>query len=173
MIKTKNIIDGIIGGLGFFIFSIFASTYDKNPEYLKITAYLWGIPLFFFYLVYITASHSKEAMIAFTKHGLIGTALTVFVMIFTRFLRKGRNLKLLPPSPLWLWVWACAPLLPPVVGCGCGNGEWSVRRPMGSGRHADPRIDRRSELSYGVGLRCDARGCIVVVANRWVRRPLV
>ena len=94
MIKTKNIIDGIIGGLGFFIFSIFASTYDENPEYLKITAYLWGIPLFFFYLVYITASHSKEAMIAFTKHGLIGTALTVFVMIFTLYIQDYRSINI-------------------------------------------------------------------------------
>ena len=94
MIKTKNIIDGIVGGLAFFIFSIFTSTYDDNPEHLKITAYLWGIPLFFFYLVYITASHSKEAMIAFTKHGLLGTVLTVLVMIFTLYIQDYRTINI-------------------------------------------------------------------------------
>ena len=88
MITSKNIIDAVVGGIGFLIFSVFASAYDDNPEYLKITAYLWGVPLFFFYLVYITASHSKAAMIAFTKHGLIGTALTVFVMIVTLYIQN-------------------------------------------------------------------------------------
>ena len=55
---------------------------------------MWGVPLFFFYLVYITASHSKEAMIAFTKHGLIGTALTVLVMIITLYIQDYRMINI-------------------------------------------------------------------------------
>ena len=94
MIKSKNISDAIVGGFGFLIFSIFASSYDENPEYLKITAFLWGMPLFFFYLVYITASNSKAAMIAFTKHGLIGTILTVIVMIITLYIKDFKMLNI-------------------------------------------------------------------------------
>ena len=65
---NKIAIDGIIGGLMFAIFSYFTSIFDNDPKYLKISAFVWGVPLFYFYLVYITWSKSKSAMIEFTKH---------------------------------------------------------------------------------------------------------
>lgn len=87
MIERQVLIDGIVGGIAFALFSYFASIYDDNPKYLKISAYLWGVPLFFFYLVYVSWSKSKNAMIGFTKHAIIGTILTVLVMIITLFIK--------------------------------------------------------------------------------------
>lgn len=82
---NKVIIDGIVGGLSFALLSYFTSVFDNDPEYLKISAFLWGVPLFYFYLVYITWSRSKNAMISFTKHAVLGTYLTVIVMIVTLY----------------------------------------------------------------------------------------
>lgn len=80
---NQIVIDGIIGGLLFAVFSYCTTIFNENPEYLKITAFLWGVPLFYFYLVYITWSKSKKAMVSFTKHAVLGTYLTVIVMIVT------------------------------------------------------------------------------------------
>jgi hypothetical protein len=83
---NKIAIDGIIGGLMFALFSYFTSIFDNDPKYLKISAFVWGVPMFYFYLVYITWSQSKLAMIEFTKHAVLGTALTVVVMIVTLYI---------------------------------------------------------------------------------------
>jgi hypothetical protein len=83
MINNKILLDGLFGGIGFGIFSYFSHTYNENPERLKIMAYLWGVPLFYFYLLYIAWSQSKKAMLGFTIHAVIGTILTVIVMIIT------------------------------------------------------------------------------------------
>lgn len=83
---TKITIDGVIGGLMFALFSYFTSIFDNDPKYLKISAFVWGVPMFYFYLVYITWSQSKLAMIEFTKHAVLGTALTVLVMIITLYI---------------------------------------------------------------------------------------
>ena len=83
---NKIAIDGIICGVMFAIFSYFTSIFDNDPKYLKISAFVWGVPLFYFYLVYITWSKSKSAMIEFTKHAVLGTALTVVVMIVTLYI---------------------------------------------------------------------------------------
>ena len=83
---NKIAIDGIIGGVMFTIFSYFTSIFDNDPKYLKISAFVWGVPMFYFYLVYITWSQSKLAMIEFTKHAVLGTALTVVVMIVTLYI---------------------------------------------------------------------------------------
>lgn len=82
---NQVLIDGIVGGLLFAVFSYCTTIFNENPEYLKITAFLWGVPLFYFYLVYITWSKSKKAMVSFTKHAVIGTYLTVIVMIVTLY----------------------------------------------------------------------------------------
>ena len=87
MIDRQVIIDAIFGGIGFGLFSYFASIYEENPKYLKMTAFLWGVPLFYFYLVYVSWSKTKNAMGGFTKHAIIGTILTVVVMILTLFIK--------------------------------------------------------------------------------------
>jgi len=83
---NKIAVDGIIGGIMFAIFSYFTSIFNDDPKYLKISAFVWGVPMFYFYLVYITWSQSKVAMIEFTKHAVLGTALTVIAMIVTLYI---------------------------------------------------------------------------------------
>ena len=56
---NQVLIDGIVGGLLFAVFSYCTTIFNENPEYLKITAFLWGVPLFYFYLVYITCPKVK------------------------------------------------------------------------------------------------------------------
>ena len=80
--------DALVGGILVGIFSYFASIYDSHPSYLNITAYLWGVPLFYFYLVYITWQKSREAMFSFTRHAVVGTALTVLAMLITLYMTK-------------------------------------------------------------------------------------
>lgn len=87
--KLQILIDSVVGGIIVALFSYFASIYDDNPNYLKITAYLWGVPLFYFYLVYVTWMRSRNAMFSFTQHAVIGTSLTVLVMIVTLCMTKS------------------------------------------------------------------------------------
>lgn len=70
------------------IFSYFASIYDSHPSYLNITAYLWGIPLTYFFLVYITWQKNRDAMFSFTRHAIVGTALTLLVMLITLYMKN-------------------------------------------------------------------------------------
>lgn len=72
-------ISGFLGG----IFSYFASIYKTNPEYLKITAYLWGLPLLYFVLLNISWNAGENAMLDFNKHAIIGTIITMFAMLST------------------------------------------------------------------------------------------
>ena len=80
--------DALIGGIFVGIFSYFASIYDSHPSYLNITAYLWGVPLTYFFLVYITWQKNRDAMFSFTRHAIVGTALTLLVMLITLYMTK-------------------------------------------------------------------------------------
>ena len=76
------IISGSLGGS----FSYFASIYNTNPEYLKITAYLWGLPLLYFVLLNIAWIEGENAMLDFNKHAIIGTTITMLAMFLTFFI---------------------------------------------------------------------------------------
>lgn len=81
--NIQILIDTLVGGSLFGIFSYMTSIFNDNPSRLKITAYIWGIPLFFFYLIYVTWKTSKKAAMAFTQHAMLGTILTVIAMMLT------------------------------------------------------------------------------------------
>lgn len=82
----KIIFDIITGSILIGFISYFTSLFDSNPEYLKIIAYLWAVPLIYFYFLYITYDKGVTAVKAFTEHGLLGSILTLLIMIFTYFL---------------------------------------------------------------------------------------
>tara|TARA_B110000483_G_C18163607_1_gene530320 strand:+ start:140 stop:490 length:351 start_codon:yes stop_codon:yes gene_type:complete len=86
--KQQILRDALIGGIFVGIFSYFASIYDSHPSYLNITAYLWGIPLTYFFLVYITWQKNRDAMFSFTRHAIVGTALTLLVMLITLYMKN-------------------------------------------------------------------------------------
>lgn len=80
---NKILLNSIVGGTLFGMFTYFTQTYEEHPHYLKIGSFLWAAPLFYFFMVYITYSKSKEVMLAFTKHALMGTLLTICIFIFS------------------------------------------------------------------------------------------
>ena len=82
----KIIFDIITGSILIGFISYFTSLFDSNPEYLKIIAYLWAVPLIYFYFLYITYDKGITAVKSFTEHGLLGAILTLLIMIFTYFL---------------------------------------------------------------------------------------
>lgn len=90
------------------LFSYFASTYEANPNYLKITAYMWGVPVFFFYLLYVVWSNGGVAVLSFTKHALLGTSLTVLAMLITLSIYPMGELPviLINIGLLSLFIWA-------------------------------------------------------------------
>jgi hypothetical protein len=77
------IINSLAGALFFGIFTYLVNIFETHPHYLKIGAFLWAAPLFFFMLIYISSSKDKAALKAFLKHALLGTILTVGIFIFT------------------------------------------------------------------------------------------
>lgn len=83
---NKIIYDVLIGSIFVALISYFTLIFDTNPEYLNISAFLWGVPLIYFYFIYVTYQKSSKAMKSFTIHGLIGQALTIIIMIATLFM---------------------------------------------------------------------------------------
>lgn len=84
--NCKIIIDTISGAILIGIISYFTTLFDSNPEYLKIIAYLWAVPLIYFYFLYITYEKGIQAVKSFTEHGLLGAVLTIIIMISTYLL---------------------------------------------------------------------------------------
>ena len=83
IIYMKVVLNSLIGAVFFGLFTYFTSIYEENPDYLKISAFLWSAPLFYFFMVYITWSEGKDVMLAFTRHALIGTILTICVFLLS------------------------------------------------------------------------------------------
>jgi hypothetical protein len=83
-----------LGAILVAIVSYITFLYDTNPEYLKITSFLWGVPIIYFYLLFITYQQSNDAMKAFTIHATIGSALTLLIMFVTIYMIKQKyNIK--------------------------------------------------------------------------------
>ena len=79
----KIIYDVLFGSILIALISYATIKFDTNPEYLKIVAYLWGVPLLYFYFVYIIYPKGNKALKDFTIHGFIGMILTLILMIIT------------------------------------------------------------------------------------------
>jgi len=77
------LLDALFGALIIGSFSYFSNLYIGDKRYIKIMAFLWGIPAIYFYLLRIAARNGKEDMINLSKHALLGIMLTKFAIIFT------------------------------------------------------------------------------------------
>ena len=83
------IISGFLGGLVSYLVSI----NRKNPDYLKMMAFIYAAPCIFFYMVLISSRKGKQAIKSFSFHALLGILLTASVIIFTYlFYYLNRNL---------------------------------------------------------------------------------
>ena len=83
---NKIIFDVIAGSILISFISYATLLFDENPEYLKIVAFLWGVPLIYFYFVYITYEKGALALKSFTEHGFLGQILTAIIMVITYLL---------------------------------------------------------------------------------------
>tara|TARA_Y100000389_G_C17391312_1_gene480042 strand:- start:953 stop:1303 length:351 start_codon:yes stop_codon:yes gene_type:complete len=81
--NNKILLNGTIGAFFFGLFTYFVEIFEKNPNYLKISSFLWTAPFFFFFMVYVTMSKSDTALISFTKHALFGTIISILVFSVT------------------------------------------------------------------------------------------
>lgn len=77
----RYFIDFMVGGLITLILAYYSDQYKTNPAGIKIVAYLWGIPVFFFYLLYIASRNGKNAMRDFIRHGMLGAILSTCSML--------------------------------------------------------------------------------------------
>ena len=83
MNKINVLRNGIAGFIFFALFTILVESYDEHPYYLKISTFLWSAPLFFLFMIFITQTKGKDVLISFTKHAIIGTALSILVFSYT------------------------------------------------------------------------------------------
>ena len=74
------------GGLIAALFSYASSIYKNHPAYIKIIAFLWGMPILYFYILFISMSISEQAAIDITYHALFGMLSSMFIMITTLLL---------------------------------------------------------------------------------------
>lgn len=90
--NNNIILDALLGGLITGGFSFLTNRYSDSINYVKIVAFVYAAPCLFFYLLYLMSKDSKKMMNDFTVHALIGTLLTVFLMILTLiFNKRTRN----------------------------------------------------------------------------------
>ena len=86
MNKLQILIDAFFGALIMGFFSYFSQLYSENSYYIRIIAFLWGMPTLYFYFLFISSRTNKQAMYDFTNHGLIGWLLTLLAIILTYLL---------------------------------------------------------------------------------------
>ena len=88
--NMKNIIlkNSLFGALTFGLFTYFVEIFETHPNYLKISAFLWAAPLFFFFImVYLPSTKGKLVLQSFIIHALLGTLLSVLVFLITLVMR--------------------------------------------------------------------------------------
>ena len=72
--------------------SYFTLSYQGDPSYLKIIAFLWGVPIFYFYLVYIIYPLGEKAIQEFTYHAFAGSVVSVLFISLSFFMVYEANI---------------------------------------------------------------------------------
>jgi len=79
--------DAFFGGVLAGAFSYASTLYTTNANYLRMTAFIWGLPLIYFYILSIAWNKAgREAAFDVSVHGLLGIMFTLFAIIFTLFI---------------------------------------------------------------------------------------
>jgi len=81
-------LDALIGGIITGGFSYLTGSYYESINYVKIIAFVYAAPCLYFYLLYVLSKDSKTAMTDFTVHAIMGTVITLLLMLFTLYFRK-------------------------------------------------------------------------------------
>ena len=77
------LLDTILGGLLLGSISYLSNIYGKNPEFYKILAFIWAVPLTFFFLINMASRDGKKAIKDFCIHSIIGLILTLILALIT------------------------------------------------------------------------------------------
>ena len=70
----------LTGGVIAASFSYTASLFSYYPSYIKIVAFIWGMPLLYFYILYISLCADNQAALDATRHGLYGVMCSLFLL---------------------------------------------------------------------------------------------
>ena len=78
------ILDTFLGGFILGTISYLSNLYGKeNIYFYKILAFIWSVPLTFFFFINMASRHGKVAIHDFSLHSLFGTALTFILALLT------------------------------------------------------------------------------------------
>jgi hypothetical protein len=81
--------DFLIGGSIVGVYSYITHIFDRNNnDVIKISAFIWGIPLIYFYLLFIVWNQNVQNAKDFTNHAIMGTLITLFSMLLTTYIYK-------------------------------------------------------------------------------------
>lgn len=81
------ILDTFLGGFILGTISYLSNLYGKeNVYFYKILAFIWSVPLTFFFFINMASRHGKVAIYDFSYHALFGTALTFILALITLFI---------------------------------------------------------------------------------------
>lgn len=75
------IIDTILGAIFFGSISYLTQTFSEDKRLYKVIGFLWGIPLSYFFFMYISSKNGKLAMLDLSKHAVFGLLSTILIMI--------------------------------------------------------------------------------------------
>ena len=93
MNKIILIRDILIGGILAGTFSYISTLYYDNPSYIKVAAYLWGAPCFWFVLLFIAWDKDNLAAVDVSQHAGLGQAVTLIAVILTLlFFNLGKDI---------------------------------------------------------------------------------
>jgi len=78
------LLDTILGGFILGSISYLSNLYGKtNIYFYKILAFVWSVPLTFFFFINMASRDGKQAIHDFSLHSLFGTALTFILALLT------------------------------------------------------------------------------------------
>lgn len=78
------LLDTILGGCIMGTVSYLSNIYGKESIYFyKILAFVWSVPLTFFFFINMASRAGKTAIHDFSLHALFGTALTFILALLT------------------------------------------------------------------------------------------
>jgi len=81
------LLDTILGACIMGTISYLSNIYGKeNVYFYKILAFVWSVPLTFFFFINMASRTGKTAIYDFSLHSLFGTALTFLLALVTLFI---------------------------------------------------------------------------------------
>lgn len=85
---TKTVLfDTFLGGALLGLVSYLSNIYgENNPAFFKVLAFIWAVPLTFFFFINMASRYGKQPIEDFSRHALIGTALTFVLALMTIYI---------------------------------------------------------------------------------------